>query len=104
MNKIVFTGDRLFMSVVGPGGSVKTRLIFSMLALHTFQPGFQKCYYFYKEYQPLFNKMMKKLKIEFVPCLDFDMIKNLENCLLGFDDSCEDIYEEKRISKASDCW
>ena len=31
MNKIIFTSDRLFMSVVGPGGSWKTRLIFSML-------------------------------------------------------------------------
>ena len=33
MNKIIFTNDRLFMALVGPGGSGKTRLIYSMLAL-----------------------------------------------------------------------
>ena len=77
------------MSVVGPGGSGKTRLIFSMLAAETFHPAFAKTYYFYKEYQPLFTEMAQKLNIEFVPCLDFEMIKDLKNCLLVFDDSCE---------------
>ena len=42
MNKIIFTNDRLFMSVVGPSGSGKTRLIFSMLASQTFYPKFEK--------------------------------------------------------------
>ena len=99
MNKIIFTNDRLFMAVVGPGGSGKTRLIFSMLASQTFHPGFSKVFYFYKEYQPLFSEMEKNLNIEFVPCLDFDMIKNLEDCLLIFDDSCEEIYQEKEFVK-----
>ena len=63
MNKIIFTSDRLFMSVVGPGGSGKTRLFFSMLASKTFRPSFKKTFYFYKEYQPLFNEMAKKLNI-----------------------------------------
>ena len=31
MNKIIFTTERVFMSVVGPSGSGKTKLIFSML-------------------------------------------------------------------------
>ena len=43
--------------------------------------------------------MAKKLNIEFVPCLDFSMIKNLEDCLLVFDDSCEEIYQEKEFVK-----
>ena len=65
MNKIIFTNDRLFMSLVGPAGSGKTRLVFAM----------------------------------FVPCLDFEMIKKLENCLVVFDDSCEKIYQEKEVDK-----
>ena len=100
MNKIIFTNDRLFMAIVGPGGSGKTRLIYSMLASSTtFSPPIFKTYYFYKEYQPLFKEMSEKLDIEFIPCLDFEMIKNLENCLLVFDDSCEEIYQEKEFVK-----
>lgn len=87
------------MSVVGPGGSGKTRLIFSMLASKTFHPSFKKTFYFYKEYQPLFKEMAEKLKIEFIPCLDFTMIKQLQDCLLVFDDSCEEIYQEKEFVK-----
>ena len=64
MNKIIFTNDRLFMAIVGPGGSGKTRLIYSMLASPTtFLPAIEKTYYFYKEYQPLFKEMSEKLGI-----------------------------------------
>ena len=77
----------------------KTRLIFSMLASQTFHPKFEKIYYFYKEFQPIFKEMSEKLVIEFVPCLDFQMIKELRNCLLVFDDSCDEIYQEKKIVK-----
>ena len=88
------------MAIVGPGGSGKTRLIYSMLASPTtFSPGIEKTYYFYKEYQPLFKEMNEKLGIEFIPCLDFEMIKSLENCLLVFDDSCEEIYQENEFVK-----
>ena len=43
--------------------------------------------------------MSERLNIEFIPCLDFEMIKNLENCLLVFDDSCEEIYQEQAFVK-----
>ena len=39
------------------------------------------------------------MDIEFVPCLYFSMIKKLEDCLLVFDDSCEEIYQEKEFVK-----
>ena len=87
------------MSVVGPGGSGKTGIFFSMLASKTFRPSFRKTFYFYKEFQPLFNEMAKKLNKEFVPCLDFSMIKKLEDCLLVLDDSCEENYQEKEFAK-----
>ena len=99
MNKIIFTNDCLFMALVGPGGSGKTRLIYSMLASPTtFYPPIEKTFYFHKEYQPLFQEMSERLNIEFNPCLGFEMIKNLENCLLVFDDSCE-IYQEQAFVK-----
>ena len=59
MNKIIFTTERVFMSVVGPSGSGKTRLIFSMLTSKTFYPRFQKIYYFYREFQQIFKKVEK---------------------------------------------
>ena len=43
--------------------------------------------------------MAKKLNIKFVPCLDITMIKKLEDYLLVFDDSCEEIYQEKEFVK-----
>ena len=45
MNKIIFTNDRLFMALVGPGGSGETRLIYSMLASPTtFYPPIEKTF------------------------------------------------------------
>ena len=85
MNKIIFTNDRLFMALVGPGGSGNTRLIFSMLASPTtFYPPIEKTFYFYKEYQPLFQEMSERLNIEFIPCLDFEMIKKFGKLFVSF--------------------
>ena len=86
------------MSVVDPAESGKIRLNFSMLASKTFRPSFNQKFYFYKEYRPLFNEMAKKLK-EFVLCLDFNMIKKLQDCLLVLNDSCEATYQEKEFVK-----
>lgn len=99
MNKIIFTDERLFMSIVGPSGCGKTQLIFSMLAGDTFYPNFKKIYFFYHHYQPLYRRMQETLPIEFVSCIDFEMISQLENCLLVFDDSCEEIYDDKAFAK-----
>ena len=101
MNKIVFTDPRLFMAVVGPSGCGKTRLVFDMLLKGTFQPRYTKTYYFYQEYQELYKQMENKLKgaIEFVKGVNFEMIAKLTNCLLIFDDSCEEIYADSRFVK-----
>lgn len=99
MNKIIFTNDRMFMAVVGPSGSGKSELIYKMLKGGTFSPPFEKIYFFYQEYQPLYDQMQTTLNIEFIPCINFEMIKNLENCLLIFDDSCEEIYQDKNFVK-----
>ena len=81
MNKIIFTNDRPFMSLKAPGGSSKTRFTFAMLAsTTTIILSFKKTYHFYKENQPLFKEMAGKLNIEFIPSLDFETIRKLENC------------------------
>ena len=39
------------------------------------------------------------MNIEFINCLNFELIKTLQDCLLIFDDSCEEIYQEKEFVK-----
>ena len=88
------------MSLVGPGGLGKIRLVFAMLASpKTFYPKLQKTYDFVKDYQPIFREMAGKPSVEIGPCLDFEMIRKLENCLPVFEDSCE-IYQEKKLSRS----
>ena len=99
MNKVILTDRRLFMAVVGPSGCGKTQLIYRMLIGNTFYPKYDKVYFFYRHYQDIYRVMQSTLDIEFVQCIDFDMIEKLNNCLLIFDDSCEEIYDDKNFSK-----
>ena len=46
--------------------------------------------------------MSIKLDVDFVPCLEFDMIKKLANCFLVFDAACEEIHLEKDFVKIAD--
>ena len=85
-----FINGRLFLSLVGPGSSgyvchISITLNFSSQA--------SKNLLLHKECQPLFKEIAEKLNIEFVPCLDLEMIKKFGNCLLVFDDSWEEIYQ-----------
>ena len=87
------------MAVVGPSGCGKTNLIFSMLENKTFYPTFEKIYFFYHVQQNSFIEVSKRENIEFVPGIDFDLIDGLTDCLLIFDDSCEEIFNEPRFVK-----
>ena len=42
MNKIIPTNERIFISLVGPSGSGKSRLITDWLKIGNFQPTFEK--------------------------------------------------------------
>ena len=100
MNKVILTHDRVFMSIVGPSGCGKTELLFQMLKGSTFYPRFEKIYYFYKEFQPLFKDMQQvKPGIEFLKYSGFDITKNLSHCLLIYDHSCEEIFNDKEFVK-----
>ena len=82
MNKVILTHDRVFMSIVGPSGCGKTELLFRMLKGSTFYPRFEKIYYFYKEFQPLFKDMQRVIPgIEFLKYSGFVITKNHIVCL-----------------------
>ena len=96
--------ERVYISLVGPSGSGKSQLIHDWLVCGTFQPEFDKIYYFYQHYQSLYGLMSKNKKnIEFVQGVDFELIQNLPKngakYLLIFDDSCEEISSFKEFVK-----
>ena len=100
MNKVVLTHDRILMSTVGPSSCGKTELLFRMLKGSTFYPRFEKIYYFYKEFQPLFKDMQRVVPgIEFLRHSGFDITKNLSHRLLIYDNSCEEIFNDKEFVK-----
>ena len=100
MNMIFPTNDRVFMALVGPWGSGETRVILSILAsLTTIYPPIENTFYYFKKYQQLSQEMSERLNNEFIAWLDFEMIKKLDNCLLVFDSSCEENYQEQAFVK-----
>ena len=100
MNKLISTKNRVFISLVGPSETGKTQLIYNWLKNGTFQPKFDKIYFFYQHSQPLYDVMQNKIKnLEFVQGVNFEFIDSLKNngtkYLLLFDDSCEEICNSK---------
>ena len=94
------------MSLVGPSGSGKTQLIYQRLTIGTFQPQFDKIFYFYQHYQPIYDSMKKSVEhIQFVEGVDFEFINSLKNdgtkYLLIFDDSCDEICSSKAFVKVA---
>ena len=98
MNKIISTKDRLFMSVSGPSGSSKTDLIFQTLLKGTFYPSFNNMFHFYLQDQPKYRSFVSHIKfdIEFIKLSSFN---NLRDCMIVFDDTCEEIFNEKDFVK-----
>ena len=100
MNKLISTKNRVFISLVGPSETGKSQLIYNWLKIGTFQPKFDKIYFFYQHSQPLYDVMQKEIKnLEFVQGVNFEFIDSLKNngtkYLLIFDDSCEEICNSK---------
>ena len=87
------------MAVVGPSGSGKTYLIFSILQGSSFYPAFPKIYYF-KEFHDTFTAMQQRMpNIEFIKYSGLDITKKLSDCLLVYDDSCEEIFSDTEFVK-----
>ena len=101
MNKVIDTSTRLFLAIVGPSDSGKTELIFKLMKRKTFYNKFQRAIYFYKEIQPIYSEKSNTHSIDltFIKFKCFDSLRNVENNLLAFDDSCEEIYNDKDFVK-----
>ena len=92
-NKLISTTNRVFISLVGPSETGKSQLIYNWIKSGTFEPKFDKIY-FYQHSQPLYDVMQKEIEnFEFVRGVNFEFIdslkKNGTKYLLIFDDSCE---------------
>ena len=101
MNKIISTKDCLFMSVSGPSGSSKTDLIFQMLLKGTFYPSYNKIFYFYLHDQPKYRSFVShnNFDIGFIKLSSFEIVNKLLDCMIVFDDTCEEIFNEKDFVK-----
>ena len=103
MNNLIFLQKTaFFVSLVGPSDSGKTYLIHKWLKVGTFQPKFDKTYFFYQHPQPLFYVFQKEIdNLEFVQGEHFEFINSLKNngtkFLLLFDDSCAEIWKSKEF-------
>ena len=103
MNKLISTTNRVFISLVGPSETGKSQLIYNWLKIGTFQPKFDKIYFFYQHSQLLYNVMQKEIKnLKFVQGGNFEFIDLLKDngtkYFLIFDDSCEEIRNFKAFA------
>ena len=57
--KKISSKEGIFISLVRPSGSGKSHLFFDWLKTGTFQPAFDKVFYFYQHKQPLIVKCKK---------------------------------------------
>ena len=100
MKNLISTKNRVFISLVGPSETGKSQLIYNWLKIGTFQPKFDKIYFFYQHSQPLYDVVQKEIEnLEFVQGVSFEFIDSLKNngrkYLLIFDDSWEEICNSK---------
>ena len=101
MNKLISTNNRVFISLVGPSKTRKSQLFYNWLKNGTFQPKFDKIYFFYQHSQTIHDVMQKDIEnLEFFQGVFFNFIDSPKNNrtkdLLIFDNSCE----KSCISKA----
>ena len=99
-NMLISRKNRVFISLSGPSETGKSEFIYNWLRIGTFQPKFDKIYFFYQHSQPLYDVMQKEIEnLEFVQGKKFEFIDSSKNnstkYLLLFDDSCEEICYSK---------
>ena len=88
--------------MVAPSDSGKTYWTYEWLKVGTFQPKFDKIYFFYQHPQPFYDVMRKEIdNLEFVQGVQFEFINSLMNTctkyLLFFDESCAEISDSKEF-------
>ena len=100
INNLISTKNRVFISLVGLSETGKSQLIYNWLKIGTFQPKFDKIYFFYQHSQPLYDVMQKEIEnLEFVQGVNFEFNDSLKingtKHLLLFDDSWEETCNSK---------
>ena len=98
--QVIFYKKSSLFSMVGPSETGKSQLFYNWLKIGTFQPRFDKIYFFNQHSQPLYEVMRKEIEnFEFVPGLNFEFIDSLKSNgtkhLLSCDNSCEKICNSK---------
>ena len=79
MINLISTKNRDFISLVGPSETGKSQFIYNWLKIRTFQPKFDKIYFFYQQSQPLYDVMQKEIEnLEFVREVNFEFIDSLK--------------------------
>ena len=101
MSRLISTKSRVFISLVGPLETGKSQLIYIGLKIGTFQPKFDKIY-FYQHFQSPYDVMQKEIENpEILRGVNFEFIDSLENnsskYLVIFDDSCGEICSSKAL-------
>ena len=80
MNKLISTKNRVLISLVGPSETGKSQLIYNWLKNGTFQPKFDKIYFFYQYCQPVYDNMQREVEnLEFVQGVNFEFADSLKN-------------------------
>ena len=62
MNKLFSTKNRVFISLVGSSETGKSQLIYKWLKIGTFQPKFDKIYFFCQHSQPFYDVMQNEIE------------------------------------------
>ena len=96
MNKLFSIKKRVFISLIGPSETGKMQFIYNWLKIGTFQPKFDKIYFFYQHSQLLYDVMQEQIENpEVVQGVNFEYFDSIKNngpkYVLLIDDSCEEI-------------
>ena len=102
MNKLISLNVCVFFSLVGPSETKNSQFVYIWLKNATFQPEFDKTYFFDQHSLTSYNVMQNEIEnLEFVQAVNFDITnllkKNGTKCLVIFDNSCEEICNSKVI-------
>ena len=77
--QVDFYKKRVFFSLVGPSETGKWQLFYNWLKIGTFQPKFDKIYFFYQHSQLLYDVMLKEIEnLESVRGVNFEFIDSLK--------------------------
>ena len=80
MNNLISTKNRVLIWLVGPSEVGKTQLINNWLKSGTFQPKFDKIYFFNQHSRPIYDVMQKEIEnLEFVRGVNFEILDSIKN-------------------------